>query len=109
MTGLLLAATGTGASQTLKQTLARLDSVSPASKLAAVDEVAMLKREELLSSIPWFDRWLRSLDLFGRLRMLLLQGGPQLDGGGCCWPSWGAGRWLRRFCTCAREPWFRPY
>ncbi len=109
VTGLLLAAAGAGASQTLKQTLARLDAVSAGSKLADVDEVATLKREELLSSIPWFDRWLRSLDVFGRLRLLLLQADVSSTVGGLllttlgCWAS-GCGC----SCICARKPLYRP-
>ena len=101
VTGLLLAAAGAGASQTLKQTLARLDAVSAGSKLAAVDEDAILKREELLSSIPWFDRWLRSLDIFGRLRLLLLQAAVSLTVGGlllatlACWAIAAALLYLR--------------
>jgi tight adherence protein B len=89
VTGLLLAASGTGASGTLKQTLARLDAVSTASKLPAVDEVALLKREELLSSIPWFDRWLRSLNIFGRLRLLLQQADVTRTVGGLLLASLG--------------------
>jgi tight adherence protein B len=101
VTGLLLAASGTGASQTLKQTLARLDAVSTASRLAAVDEVATLRREELLSSIPWFDRWLRSLNIFGRLRLLLQQADLTLTVGSVvlatlgCWAVAAALLYLR--------------
>src|SRR5512141_689954 len=73
VTALLLAASQTGASQALRETLTRLDTVTLPSRQVAADEVAILKREELLSSIPWFDRWLRSLDFFWRLRLLLRQ------------------------------------
>ena len=88
---LLLAASQAGASKALRETLTRLDSVTLPAKRAHVDEFVLLKREELLSSIPWFDRWLRSFDFFGRLRLLLRQAEASWTVGGLvaatlgCW------------------------
>jgi tight adherence protein B len=88
---LLLAASQAGASKSLRGTLTRLDSVTLPAKQAHVDEFALLKREELLSSIPWFDRWLRSFNFFGRLRLLLRQADVSWTVGGLvastlgCW------------------------
>ena len=89
VTALLLAATGAGASQQLKETLARLDSVSVTSKQAMLDETAIIKREELLSSIPWLDRWLRTMDIFGRVRLLLGQADLNWTAGGVLIASLG--------------------
>lgn len=74
VTALLLTATRAGASKELKETLDRLDSVSITAKDVVLDEAAIIKREELLSDIPWLDRLLRRVDLFGRVRLLLHQG-----------------------------------
>jgi tight adherence protein B len=69
---LLLTAMGAGASQQGKQALARLDSV-----LRTVtqhhEEAVDIRREEMLSSIPWLNRLLQKMDLFPRLRLLLYQ------------------------------------
>src|SRR5713101_8075198 len=69
---LLLTAMGTGASQQVKQTLARLDSVllNPGK---TPDEAVDIRREELLSTIPWLNRLLQRMDLFPQLRLLLYQ------------------------------------
>jgi tight adherence protein B len=101
VTALLLAASQAGASQALRETLTRLDTVTLPSRQAEADEVAILKREELLSSIPWFDRWLRSLDFFWRLRLLLRQADVSWTVGGLigaslgCWALAAAVLYLR--------------
>lgn len=71
LVSLLMIAAGTGASQQLKQTLARLDSVLIPTGVQ--DEVVNIRREELLSTIPWLNRWLLRMDFFPRLRLLLYQ------------------------------------
>ncbi len=73
LTVLLMAAAGAGASERLKLTLSRLDSIMATSTKVAPDDTTMIKQEELLSSIPWFDRWIRSRNVFGNLRLLLMQ------------------------------------
>ena len=101
VTALLLAASQAGASQALRQTLTRLDTVTLPGRQVAADEVAILKREELLSSIPWFDRWLRRLDFFWRLRLLLRQADVTWTVGGLigaslgCWVLAAAVLYLR--------------
>ena len=89
VTALVLAASQAGASRALKQTLARLDAVTLTARRAVVDEIAILKREELLSSIPWLDRWLRSLDVTGRLRLLVQQAETRWTVGGLILASLG--------------------
>ena len=91
VTVLLLTASQAGASKSLRETLTRLDSVTLPATQAHVDDFAFLKREELLSSIPWLDRWLRSFNVFGRLRLLLRQADARWTVGGLiassvgCW------------------------
>ena len=87
---LLLTATGSGASEREKQTLARLDSML-VSEGHARDEVVDIRRDELLSTIPWLNRWLQRMDLFPRLRLMLYQADLQWTVGGLllmcvfCW------------------------
>ena len=69
---LLMTALGTDASQQLKQTLERLDSVL-LSEGRTKDELTDIRREELLSTIPWLNRWLQKIDLFPTLRLILYQ------------------------------------
>jgi tight adherence protein B len=98
---LLMAAFQAGASKTRREALARLDTVTLPSRQAGVDELVILKREELLSSIPWFDRWLRSFDFFRRLRLLLRQADVSWTVGGLtaaslgCWVLAAAVLYLR--------------
>ena len=69
---LLLAAGGAGTMEQQKQTLSRLDSVLAGARTSG-DEVLDIRRQELLSSIPWLNRWLQKIDLFPKLRLLLYQ------------------------------------
>ena len=69
---LLLTAAGAGSAQQQKLTLNRLDSVL-VGKRQSNDEVLDIRREELLSTIPWLNRFLQRVDLFPRLRLLLYQ------------------------------------
>jgi tight adherence protein B len=70
---LVMTAIGTGASKQTKQTLAMLDSALALSGSVSEDEIVDIRRQELLSSIPWLNRWLIQLDLAPRLRALLYQ------------------------------------
>src|SRR5260370_6467368 len=56
-----------------KKTKQRLDSISLAADRSPQDEGIGLVREELLSSIPWLDRWFQRQDFFAGLRKLLNQ------------------------------------
>jgi len=69
---LLMAAGGAGTMEQQKQTLNRLDSVLVGARTRG-DEVLDIRRQELLSTIPWLNRWLQRMDLFPRLRLLLYQ------------------------------------
>jgi tight adherence protein B len=87
---LLLTATGSGASEREKQTLARLDSMLVSGSHGR-DEVVDIRRDELLSTIPWLNRWLQRMDLFPRLRLMLYQADLKWTVGGLmlmsvfCW------------------------
>ena len=66
---LLLIASGTGASQRTKETLARLESTLAAGgKAHSSDEIVDLRKQELLSAVPWLNRWLLRLEVAPRLR-----------------------------------------
>jgi tight adherence protein B len=71
---LLLIATGTGASQRTKETLARLESTLATGRKAGLsDEILDLRKQELFSAVPWLNRWLLRLEVAPRLRVLLYQ------------------------------------
>ena len=91
---LLMAATGTGASQETKKTLAMLDSAlatGPRFGTSDEEEVLDIRRHELLSSIPWLNRWLVKLDLAPRLRALLYQANLKWTVGGLLLMSLASG------------------
>src|ERR1700761_6229485 len=72
---LLFAATGTGSSKQDREMLARLDSALSAgkSKSDMSDLLVDVRKNELLSTIPWVDKLLRNIELTPRLRRLLYQ------------------------------------
>jgi tight adherence protein B len=71
---LLLIASGTGASQRTKETLARLESTLAAGvKSHSSDVLVDLRKQELFSAVPWLNRWLLRLEIAPRLRTLLYQ------------------------------------
>jgi tight adherence protein B len=72
---LVAAATGAGASKQDKEMLARLDSAlaTGKSKSDMSDLLVDVRKNELLSTIPWIDKLLRKLELTPRLRRLLYQ------------------------------------
>jgi len=79
---LLLVATGTGASQQTKKVLSTLDSALATSWTNSGDEVVDLRKQELLSAIPWINRWLLKIELAPRLRLLLYQANLKWTAGG---------------------------
>jgi tight adherence protein B len=60
-----------------KKTKQRLESISLAAERSPQDEGIGLVREEILSSMPWLNRWLQSQDLFLGLRKMLTQADMQ--------------------------------
>ena len=80
---LLLIASGAGASQRTKETLARLESTLAAGrKAASFDEIVDLRKQELFSAVPWLNRWLLRLEIAPRLRVLLYQANVKWTVGG---------------------------
>jgi tight adherence protein B len=79
---LLMVATGTGATQQTKKVLARLDSALATSWTNSSDIVVDLRKQELLSAIPWVNRWLMKIELAPRLRLLLYQANLKWTAGG---------------------------
>ena len=79
---LLLVASGTGASQREKQTMARLDSVLATDIVKSKDELVDLRRKELLSSIPLLNRILLHLEIAPKLRQFLYQADVHWTPGG---------------------------
>jgi len=79
---LLLVATGTGASDQAKRTLARLDSVLATNKTEMTDLLVDVRRNELMSSIPWLDRMMLKMELAPRLRSMLYQADVKWTVGG---------------------------
>lgn len=88
---LLLVAGGTGASQHTRQTLNRLESALATARSEPRDQLVDVRKDELLSAVPWINRWLLKLELAPRLRMMLYQahlkwtvGGLLLVSATCC-------------------------
>ena len=70
---LLLVASGTGASQQTKQTLAVLESALAVEHSQIGDPIVDLRKSELLSAVPWINRWLLKFEVVPRLRSVLYQ------------------------------------
>jgi tight adherence protein B len=79
---LLLIATGTGASQQTKRTLTVLHAALTTDRPDSIDPVVDVRKEELLSALPWLNRMLLRLELAPRLRMLLYQANLKWTAGG---------------------------
>jgi tight adherence protein B len=78
---LLLAAKGDSSKYT-ERTLAVLRAALSTTKLAPADQAVDLHKEELLSAVPWLNRWLLRLELAPRLRTLLYQADVKWTAGG---------------------------
>jgi tight adherence protein B len=72
VSALLLTASRTGAQQN-EQTMTALQAALATSKLVQADQIVDIRKEELLSTVPWLNRWLLKLELAPRLRTLLYQ------------------------------------
>jgi tight adherence protein B len=79
---LLLIASGTGASQRTKQTLALLSSALAVGKRELEDQIVDIRKHELLSAVPWINRWLLKIELAPRLRSTLYQANVKWTAGG---------------------------
>ncbi len=79
---LLMVASGTGASQQTKQTLAVLESALAVEKSRSGDPIVDVRKNELLSAVPWINRWLLKIEIAPRLRSLLYQANVKWTTGG---------------------------
>ena len=79
---LLMMATSSESSQQAKQMLARLDSVLATEKPEMSNLLVDVRKNDLASSIPLIDRYLRKLELTPRLRRLLYQANLKWTVGG---------------------------
>jgi tight adherence protein B len=79
---LLLVASGTGASQRTKQTLTLLASALAVGRRELEDQMVDIRKHELLSAVPWINRWLLKIELAPRLRSTLYQANVQWTAGG---------------------------
>ena len=80
---LLMFASGTGASQQAKQVLANLDAaLASGGRQESRDQIIDLRKDEMLSAIPWINRWLLKGELAPRVHTLLYQAGLQWTAGG---------------------------
>jgi len=79
---LLMVATSSDSSQQAKQMLARLDSVLATEKPEMSNLLVDVRKNDLASSIPLIDRYLRKLELTPRLRRLLYQANLKWTVGG---------------------------
>jgi tight adherence protein B len=70
---LLLFASGAGVSKEKKQIMTNLESVLATTPSKSRDAVVDLRKDELLSAIPWINRWLMKIELAPYLRATLLQ------------------------------------
>lgn len=78
--------------QEARQTASRLEAVVTAGA-GIRDEVIDVRKQEMLSSIPWLDRWLTQVDVFPRLKLMLYQADSKWTVGGLlvlaagCWAA----------------------
>ncbi len=79
---LLLAAYGAGASDQAKQVLSNLDAALASGKPELRDQIVDIRKDDLLSAIPWINRWLLKIELAPRLRTLLYQADLKWTAGG---------------------------
>jgi tight adherence protein B len=79
---LLMSASGVGASQQTKLALATLQSALATKTSEGRDQVVDIRKKELLSSIPWMNRWLLKIELAPRLHRLLYQANLKWTAGG---------------------------
>lgn len=79
---LVLVATGTGASQQTKRTLVVLDAALSTDTAKSADPIVDVRKEELLSAVPFLNRLLLKVEVAPRLRHLLYQADLKWTAGG---------------------------
>lgn len=70
---LLLVASGSGASEQTKKTLAALESALAVDYVDSSDVIVDVRKKELFSAVPWINRLLLKIEIAPRVRTLLYQ------------------------------------
>jgi tight adherence protein B len=78
---LLLVAGGTKSTRRAGQALANLDIALASTRLETRDPIIDIRKDEMLSAIPLFNRWLLRIELASRMRSLLYQAGLKWTSG----------------------------
>jgi tight adherence protein B len=81
VTTLLLMAGGASVSQQSEQAMANLDAALVSASRNASDQMVDIRKKELLSAVPWLNRWLLKMELAPRLHTLLYQSGLKWTAG----------------------------
>ena len=79
---LILLGSGSGAPQQTRQALAFLQSALATDALHRGNQMVDIRKQELLSAVPWINRWLAKMELAPRLRVLLYQADLKWTAGG---------------------------
>ena len=79
---MLLMASTAGASQQAKQTLAHLESALATSTRQTKDQIIDIRKSELMSAVPWINRWLAKMEIAPQLRLWLYQANLGWTAGG---------------------------
>jgi tight adherence protein B len=79
---LIAAASGTGATEQTRAIMTRLESAIAVGKPEMAELIVDVRKNELMSSIPWLDRYLAQLELAPRIRRFLYQANVKWTVGG---------------------------
>jgi tight adherence protein B len=79
---LLMIASWTGTSQQAKQVRDTLESVLATGRSGPNNQIVDIRKNELLSAIPWINRWLLRIELAPRLQTMLYQANLKWTAGG---------------------------
>lgn len=79
---LIAAASGTGATEQTRAIMTRLESAIAVGKPEMAELIVDVRKNELMSSIPWLDRYLTKLELAPRIRRFLYQANVKWTVGG---------------------------
>ena len=79
---LIAAASGSGATEQTRAMMTRLESAIAVGKPEMAELVVDVRKNELMSSIPWLDRYLGKLELTPRIRRFLAQANVKWTVGG---------------------------
>jgi tight adherence protein B len=82
LAALLMSASRTDASKQSEQTMNVLQAALATTRTSALDQIVDIRKEELLSALPWLNRWLLKLEIAPRIRTLLLQANLKWTAGG---------------------------